>query len=359
MFSLPTYQRCLEITNSNPVFYESKFNIDGYSISIFNYRYPQYSDFLNNSAFELRGLTFVFDGNNYKRFPLLEKFFNLGENESTNYEYLRNKEIKSAKIKEDGSVISFIQLPNGRILAKSKTSFESYQAKLAQNIFETDSTLKSKIISWLNDGINPIFELVSPKNKVVVDYSKTQLILISLRTNNGDYIDINSCEISKANTINLTLDDMMSLKSTQEGYEGWVVEFMDGQKVKIKTDWYLSLHRIFTEDSQREDYLIQMYFDEKIDDLISLHSIGSESRLFIESVVEKTKEKIDDLKSNLNLLLSNYNGDRKSFSLENSDHKYFGLCMKIIGGGNREEIISEYIKKVTYRLEGARKWLWD
>ena len=75
-----------------------------------------------------------------------------------------------------------------------------------------------------------------------------------------------------------------------ESIEGWIVEFSDGQKIKIKTDWYYSLHRIFTDYSNREDYLIDMILDEKIDDILSVLDYGSENRLFVEEVIDKIND---------------------------------------------------------------------
>ena len=99
MNSLPSYKKCVEICQltDNTTFYEQKFVIDGYDVSVFNYRYATYEDFLKFDAFELRGLTFVFnhDGTLFRQYPLLEKFFNLNENESTIYEKVKDTKIKS------------------------------------------------------------------------------------------------------------------------------------------------------------------------------------------------------------------------------------------------------------------------
>ena len=67
---LPTYEECLQICKENGElkFYEIKTEINGYSICQFNYRICSFSD-LNNpiksndkiNAFELRGLTFIFN----------------------------------------------------------------------------------------------------------------------------------------------------------------------------------------------------------------------------------------------------------------------------------------------------------
>ena len=80
MYKIPSYQDCIDICEkSDGLFYESKLSIEGYNISMFNYRLCTYNDFVTYGAFELRGLTFVFnsDGSVYKRFLLMEKFFNI------------------------------------------------------------------------------------------------------------------------------------------------------------------------------------------------------------------------------------------------------------------------------------------
>ena len=359
---LPTYERCVEICQSagNDKFYESKFFIDGFEISIFNYRYVTYQDFLDNSSFELRGLTFVFnlDGTLYKTFPLFEKFFNLNENDACLYEDLKNLKVKSVQSKLDGSIINFVELPNGKIIAKSKTSFESEQARMAQKLFNTDSKLNTYITQSIQMGLTPIFELVSPKNRIVVNYNKTKLILLGLRNcETGLYGSLDNVLIEKADSYKFSLNDLLSLKSNLEGIEGWVVEFQNGQKVKIKTNWYLDLHKIMTDYSNREDYLIDFILDEKIDDILSQLEIGSEMRSFVEKVQKVTLQKISELKSNIVDLQQKWNGDKKEFAFHYKNELIFPLTIKVIEGHNLDDVVKTYIKKVTYRLSSARVWL--
>jgi hypothetical protein len=134
---LPTYQQALEMVYSKGelVFYETKLVLEGYNISIFNYRLTQYNDFIepvegkNYNAFELRGLTFVFnkDGSLFKRYLLMNKFFNINQVTQSLYNNVKNKKIKSIYNKEDGSLISFIKLPNNNIVAKTKMGFKQFQ----------------------------------------------------------------------------------------------------------------------------------------------------------------------------------------------------------------------------------------
>jgi len=87
-YNLLTYRDALDLTRlTDSPFYESKLVVDNFSISIFNYRLAQYSDFASNSAFEMRGLTFVFneDGSLFNRYLLLHKFFNLNQVEETQF----------------------------------------------------------------------------------------------------------------------------------------------------------------------------------------------------------------------------------------------------------------------------------
>jgi RNA ligase len=361
MFHLPNYIDCLEICKkSDGLFYESKLSIEGYNISIFNYRLSTYNDFVTYEAFELRGLTFVFnsDGSVYKRFLLMEKFFNINENESTLFDTVKDKKIKSVYLKEDGSIINFIELPNGEIIAKSKMSFESDQAIMAQKLFETNSDINEFVKDCLSKDLSAVFEYVGPMNRVVVKYDNADLVLLRLRDNKtGKYLSIDGYDVSKPMNFKFTLNDLMNLKGNLESIEGWIVEFSDGQKIKIKTDWYHSLHRIFTDYSNREDYLIDLILDEKIDDVLSVLDYGSESRKFVELVLDTTNRKLLEMSNEIDRVLSTYNGDRKSFALEYKDHKLFGLMTQVISGRDKMEVIKFLIKKETYRLSGAREWL--
>jgi RNA ligase len=361
MFYLPDYNECLEICEkSDGIFYESKSNIDGYDISIFNYRLTTYNDFVTYNAFELRGLTFVFntDGSVYKRFLLMEKFFNVNENESTLFDTIKDKKVKSVYLKEDGSIISFIELPNGKIIAKSKMSFESDQAIMAQKIFETNLKINDFVKDCLSKDLSAVFEYVGPMNRVVVKYDNADLVLLRLRDNKtGKYLPIDVYDISKPMSFKFSLNDLISLKSSLEGIEGWIVEFVDSQKVKIKTDWYHSLHRILTDYSNREDYLIDMILNEKIDDVLSVLDYGSESRIFVEGVLDTTNRKLLEISNEIDKVLSTYNGDKKAFALEYKDHKLFGIMTQVIIGKDKMDLIKEFILKKTYRLFGAREWL--
>ena len=107
-YNLLTYDESVALTiGKDAPFYESKLVVNNYSVSIFNYRLSQYSDFIDNSAFEMRGISYVFnsDGSLFKRYLLLHKFFNLNQVEETQYSLIKDYKIKSISNKENYQMV--------------------------------------------------------------------------------------------------------------------------------------------------------------------------------------------------------------------------------------------------------------
>ena len=398
-----TYEEATKIVeNSNGVFTESKHLIDGFNISIFNYRLATYENFINPindsslNYLELRGLTFIFnkDGSLFKRYLLMEKFFNINENEGTQLTDLNKLKIKYVYNKEDGSVISFVKLPNGKVVAKSKASFDSYQANKANFIYNNDDDIKSFVDDMLNIDIVPIFEYVSPFNKIVINYNNDELILLKLRNNKtGEYFNIDNIteewNIKVPEKFNYTLDELEELSKSVEGKEGWVIEFENGLKVKKKTEWYFSLHKLYTEDLNKENYLIEKIIKEEIDDVISILD-NSHYHDFIREKVNKItnliSKYIDDKSNKVNELYNVYKShtDVKEFVLNYIKSDEFSYVMNLVKLDKLSKItgseindnydnLDEYfnhlyslkldnqiknrILKKTYRLENSKDWL--
>ena len=117
----------------------------------------------------------------------------------------------------------------------------------------------------------------------------------------------------------------------------------------------IPLYSLLIEDQFRS--LIDMILDEKIDDVLSVLDYGSENRKFVEWVLDTTNRKVMDISNGVDNVLSTYNGDRKAFALEYNSHKLFGIMTQVISGRDKMEVIKSSIKKITYRLSGARDWL--
>lgn len=324
----------------------------------------------------------------------MEKFFNINENEGTQLTDLNKLKIKYVYNKEDGSVISFVKLPNGKVVAKSKASFDSYQANKANFIYNNDDDIKSFVDDMLNIDIVPIFEYVSPFNKIVINYNNDELILLKLRNNKtGEYFNIDNIteewNIKVPEKFNYTLDELEELSKSVEGKEGWVIEFENGLKVKKKTEWYFSLHKLYTEDLNKENYLIEKIIKEEIDDVISILD-NSPYHDFIREKVNKItnliSKYIDDKSNKVNELYNVYKShtDVKEFVLNYIKSDEFSYVMNLVKLDKLSKItgseindnydnLDEYfnhlyslkldnqiknrILKKTYRLENSKDWL--
>lgn len=79
-FNLPTKEQADEIVAKSEAFYRADRVVEGQNVAIFDYRLASLGDFVDNEAFELRGLTFVQESNGtWKRELLMNKFFNINQ----------------------------------------------------------------------------------------------------------------------------------------------------------------------------------------------------------------------------------------------------------------------------------------
>jgi T4 RnlA family RNA ligase len=337
---------------------------------MFNYRLAKYSDFIvpipgkNISAKEMRGLTFVFNKNGtlYKRYILLEKFFNLNQTTESEYTIVSKLKIKQVNFKEDGSIASFIRLPNGKVIGKSKMSFNSEQAVQITNLYNKNEKIR-EFVNWtLENDIVAIFEFVSPNNRIVLKYDSDNLILLRMRDNKtGKHLDlmdftnkIGDLEIAPFED-EKSLDDLILKSKTEKGREGWIITFENGLMIKIKTDEYLRLHGLFTEDLNRENTLIGLILNETIDDVLAQLEEPTK-KAEIEKTIEIVNKEMSRISHEVDKLLQKYTGDRKDFALKYQKDPMFSLAMGVINGKDKIDVIKQRIKIDTKDLMKAREW---
>jgi T4 RnlA family RNA ligase len=409
-YSIPSYEEAVEMCSKpDAAFYESKTEIDGYPISIFNYRLAQFSDFnspLENKpevkAFEMRGLTFVFnkDGSLYKRFVLLEKFFNLNQVANSMYSIVKNYKIKFISNKEDGSIASFIKLPNGKIIGRSKMGFDNDQANGINRVYKTNKDIKSFVDWCLSNDIIAVFEYVAPQNRIVLRYSEEELILLRLRDNKtGNHIDIRE-HLDKIGSIKIApfeddirdLDHLIELTATQVDKEGSIVtcedEFGKDFFFKIKCPWYMERHGLLTTDIYREHIIIGYILDDKIDDILGqIPEDEKEAHERIQKIISIVKRALNKKVVEINLAYKEYveSGlSKKEYALKNKTNSNFPFVMNMDKAEKlkvmaKEEILDiyddmesyeralkrcqpyemsvEWLRDKTKRLEISREWL--
>jgi len=362
-----TYEIAKQLVQNNPdVFFEKKVTVRDTEVSLFNYFLASYNDFVPEYATELRGLCFVHNNEGESTpFLGLHKFFNLNENESTIIDVVKYKKIKSVQEKLDGSIINFVLLPSGRVVAKSKMSFDSSQAISAQEMIDSNSGLYYGIWDLLRQGKHPIFEYVSPKNQVVVGYNETRLVLLQVRKSDGSYVKTKKLKsyaddlgVELAKTYKYSLEQMIEMVETKKNLEGWVIRFDDGF-IKLKTRLYLDLHGTVSDVYKSVHTIATSVIDEKIDDIISGLPAGS-TRDVVLNIQHATLKKYDTFKDNVRgflKLLNENEVDRKFVYGIYGSHEEFPIVMKFFGKEIDEEVLDsltkEFFRKKLMRNEKA------
>lgn len=375
--SLPSYNECVEMCEKNDSpFYEAKVIVDGYNVSLFNYRLASSSDFKTYKSREMRGICFVFnkDGSLFKRFILLEKFFNLNQVPESMYSVVKDYKIKAISNKEDGSIASFVKLPNDKIVGKSKMGFDNEQADGINRVYKNNKDVNSFVKWCLDNDIVPIFEYVSASNRIVLRYTNEELILLRLRDNKTgkhlniiDHLDkLGSIRIAPFEDDHKDLDSLISNVTNSIDKEGVVVQSEDSFGndffYKIKGKWYCERHGLLTNDIYREHIIIGYILDDKIDDILGqIPEDEKEAHERIEKIIAIVKrvidEKVQDIKKSYQVYLD-MGSNNKEYALKfYKKEPNFGYVMQMAKGQDPYELAKEWLRDKTKRLMIARDFL--
>lgn len=367
---LPTKQDCDLIVQSCDAFKRKADVINGIEVVQYSYLLASLTDFTNPipgnpiDAFELRGITFVGD----KRYLMLRKFWMLNQTIGSMYDDVKNKEIKRVQDKVDGSMIRFVRIGD-KAIAKTKFSFQSEQAQMAQEIYNTNERLREFVDKTLDLGYAAIFELESPMNRIVVLYPTTELILLQIRNEEtGEYFDL----LHSFKNLSLPpvcsfietkpLDEYVELCKTLQGKEGFVITFNDGQMIKLKTDWYLNLHGLVTTGSEQPHKIVQMIMNNQFDDSYSQIPVDfTELRELMLKIEKVTMDWIRTTVEYCKKCLKEFNSaDRKTFALKYKEDKFFSIMTNSFRDSSDEAVLTNvktYLSKRTSKLTDCINFL--
>lgn len=311
-------------------------------LSIWNYSEKvQYDSLWDDITLSCRGLVTDDKGNVVAR-PF-RKFFNIEEGKHTPTEQFQVFE------KMDGSLGILFFYGDEWVFA-SRGSFTSDQALKFKEIF----TKKYKT-SHLYTPNTYLFEIIYPENRIVVDYGNIEdvVLLGEINTESGDELDLNHYTNSIFNVVKEYngIKDYSSLKSlVDNNAEGFVVRFSNGDRMKIKGEEYLRLHRIMTNLSTTSVWEI-LSTNGKIDE-------------FIKDVPDEFFKKIQDFAFDLSLryynlmkeytecfeIIKNKTEDRKSFAEESKRYPHPSLLFGLLDGKDISPMIWKMIKPEFKKL---------
>ena len=208
-----------------------------FPLTIWNYTPDvQYGGKWDDITLQCRGLVTDNEGNVVAR-PF-KKFFNIEENKHT-----PTSEFEVFD-KMDGSLGIMFKY-NGEMVCATRGSFTSDQSK-----WMTEFALKYNYQNIIVDGFTYLFEIIYPENRIVVNYeNQERLVLLGIiNTESGEELPYNDLfegfdVVKKYDGIR----DYSELKGkVEQNSEGFVVRFSNGERMKIKGEEYLRLHKIMT-----------------------------------------------------------------------------------------------------------------
>lgn len=209
--------------------------------------------------------------------------------------------------KLDGSLILIFHYAGEWIVA-SRGSFTSEQSSKAKELIEERYTLEH-----LDPDLSYVFEIIYPSNRIVVDYDKREelVFLASFRKDGSEVFDSEAVMRCGFNVVQeYPFSDYTGIQALDwANCEGFVVRFSNGERVKIKFQNYVDLHRIVTRLSDTtvwewfktgdgyEEYLKQVpdewhaWYTDAWNDLTSKYdAILEEARTMLETHAGKTKK---------------------------------------------------------------------
>lgn len=198
---------------------------------------------------QTRGLIVQADGHDAARIVArpFKKFFNYPESD---VEYSLDAPIVGAFDKMDGSLgIGYIA-PDGSVRIATRGSFDSEQARHANEWLAQHDDYADAISYLIRGGKTPLFEIIYPENRIVVDYGNQDELIYLGSVSNESGVFHPSTDL-RASSDPGTLREVLSLPP-RDNAEGWVVWLTPRTAVKIKYEQYLALHRIVSSLTKKE-----------------------------------------------------------------------------------------------------------
>lgn len=381
-YQINLFYNLQQLVAKNEAFYASVFRgDDGCHYVIFNYRLASYSDFLEPSALEARGIMFEVAwavGKNQNidvdmsdvqllvpiRLACMtpEKFFNYKENPFTmDIDFDRAVSIHD---KADGSLVSSYMDHNGHVRLKTKGSLFSDQVYQAEQFLFRNGLhnyqLAEDVVRLTELDFTVNMEWCAPENRIVLGYSEPSLKVFSVRSNvDGSYINrrdvleqYNCVEIYNNWVYEYDIDNVEQFVadlSNQKEIEGVVITLDDDQKIKIKTEWYLARHHV-KDSINTPRRLFEAVVEDASDDMKAMFSNDPQALTKIEQMEQFVYDKYNHMVSRVEQFYQqNKDLDRKDYAIkgqkELDDKTQFNLAMSLYTG-----------KTVNYKDALKKRW---
>jgi len=185
--------------------------------------------------------------------------------------------------KIDGSLVSPF-ITQGRMRFGTKMGITDVSDYLDEKYFPNCGFDYSTFCEqWISKNCTPLFEFTSPAHQIILEYPIDTLSLIGIRNmSTGNYIPYSLAVLSaKEAGIPITpvfsklqygidytnTQELFNSVKTQDGVEGVVIVFDNGEMYKLKSEWYIQRSKRGLTVSLFEKDLYILILDQKIDDV--------------------------------------------------------------------------------------------
>jgi len=232
-------------------------------------------------ALALRGTIFELEDDVFKGKVICLPFYKFFNRKETLSFKGKNEDIYSINEKVDGSLIRLYYYGDKWNVA-SNNNIDAYKCfmggeRTLGDIFDT------AVKNYNNFDFNKLdktkiycLELVSPENKVVLEYDKHELYHLLTRCMNT----LDECEIDigipKPQNYKYSFEKMLEVLKNIKKQEGFVVKYKCGGRIKVKSDWYTTYHilgakNIHSDPKLKMKNILNAIVDSYDDDLLGKH----------------------------------------------------------------------------------------
>jgi len=216
-----------------------RINTSETGISIYNYtQKAQYESVWNEATTTARGLIVSADGHVIAR-PF-RKFFNLAQLGTIP----AGTPVFDEKL--DGSLGIGYRTTHGEPAIATRGSLTSDQAQWATAWLAANPTCADWVDSILTEQVTPLFEIIYPENRIVVEYGDRAELALLACIDIGTGRDIERCDWpgTFAAEEAITMDELSTMD--EPNAEGYVLRWPCGTRAKAKFPNYVRLHKLLT-----------------------------------------------------------------------------------------------------------------
>lgn len=258
-------------------------------LTIWNYgQRAQFDNVWNEVTLTCRGL--ITDGGGYVLARPFRKFFNLSQ-----LDKVPDGPFVAAT-KMDGSLgIGYVDSTGFPAIA-TRGSFTSDQAVWATAWLRERPREMAWVLNLVDLGITPLFEIIYPDNRIVVDYGqRAELVLLGA-------IDVPSGRDVKLDEDwdwpgawaqpfdGYTLDEVLAMQ--EPNAEGFVLRWPCGTRAKVKFEEYVRLHKLLTGVNARTIWDL-LRNGQPLDDLLNV--VPDEFYEWVHSIVDELTAQFTDI----------------------------------------------------------------